>query len=79
MSCYGLQKSFKEAFDIILEDNPTHWFLSNRNTCYKCRWSFCRWIFAGGDVVTGPNTVIDAMASGKIAAEIVDKYVMGKA
>jgi len=35
-------------------------------------------VFAGGDVVTGPNTVIDAMSSGKIAAEMIDKYVRGK-
>ena len=34
-------------------------------------------VFAGGDVVTGPNTVIDAMASGKIAAEMIDKYIRG--
>ena len=32
-------------------------------------------VFAGGDVVTGPNTVIDAMSSGKIAAGMIDKYI----
>jgi len=32
-------------------------------------------VFAGGDVVTGPNTVIDAMGAGKIAAEMMDKYI----
>lgn len=35
-------------------------------------------VFAGGDVVTGPNTVIDAMAAGKIAAEMIDKYLQEK-
>ncbi|MHB1336377.1 MAG: NADH-quinone oxidoreductase subunit NuoF [Candidatus Humimicrobiaceae bacterium] len=35
-------------------------------------------VFAGGDVVTGPNTVIQAMAHGKIAAEMIDKYLRGK-
>jgi NADH-quinone oxidoreductase subunit F len=35
-------------------------------------------IFAGGDVVTGPNTVIDAMSSGKIAAQMIDKYMSGE-
>ena len=35
-------------------------------------------VFAGGDVVTGPNTVIEAMASGKVAAEMIDKYLQGK-
>ena len=36
-------------------------------------------VFAGGDVVTGPDTVIDAMAAGKLAAEMIDKYVRGQA
>jgi len=35
-------------------------------------------VFAGGDVVTGPNTVIEAMAHGKLAAEMIDKYVRGE-
>ena len=35
-------------------------------------------IFAGGDVVTGPLTVTEAMAHGKIAAEMIDKYVRGE-
>jgi NADH-quinone oxidoreductase subunit F len=35
-------------------------------------------IFAGGDLVTGPNTVIDAVASGKIAAGSIDQYLSGK-
>ena len=32
-------------------------------------------VFAGGDVVTGPNTVIEAMASGKVVAGLMDKYL----
>ena len=35
-------------------------------------------VFAGGDVVTGPDTVIQAMSSGKLAAEMIDKYVRGE-
>ncbi len=35
-------------------------------------------VFAGGDVVTGPDTVINAMSSGKIAAEMIDKYIKGE-
>ncbi|NQT83309.1 FAD-dependent oxidoreductase [bacterium] len=35
-------------------------------------------IFAGGDVVTGPQTVTEAMAHGKIAAEMIDKYIRGE-
>jgi NADH-quinone oxidoreductase subunit F len=36
-------------------------------------------VFAGGDVVTGPNTVIDAIAAGKRAAVMIDKYLCGEA
>lgn len=34
-------------------------------------------VFAGGDVVTGPNTVIEAIAAGKKAAAMIDRYVSG--
>lgn len=34
-------------------------------------------VFAGGDVVTGPKTVIEAMAAGKIAARSIDQYLRG--
>ena len=32
-------------------------------------------VFAAGDVVTGPNTVIEAIASGKKAAVMIDHYL----
>ena len=35
-------------------------------------------VFAGGDLVTGPNTVIDAMAAGKLAAEMIHRYLQGE-
>ena len=35
-------------------------------------------IFAGGDVITGPNTVTEAMAHGKVAARMIDKYIRGE-
>jgi NADH-quinone oxidoreductase subunit F len=35
-------------------------------------------IFAGGDVVTGPDTVTGAMAHGKLAAQMMDKYIRGE-
>jgi NADH-quinone oxidoreductase subunit F len=35
-------------------------------------------VFAGGDVVTGPGTVINAMSAGNTAAEMIDKYIKGK-
>ena len=35
-------------------------------------------VFAGGDVVTGPNTVVDAIAAGKKAAIMIDRYLHGE-
>ncbi|MEI7898866.1 MAG: FAD-dependent oxidoreductase [bacterium] len=35
-------------------------------------------VFAGGDVVTGPGTVIGAVAAGKQAALMMDRYIKGK-
>jgi NADH-quinone oxidoreductase subunit F len=35
-------------------------------------------VFAGGDVVTGPNTVVDAIAAGKRAAEAMAAYLIGE-
>jgi len=35
-------------------------------------------VFAGGDVVTGPSTVIAAIAAGKNAAAMIHNYVSGK-
>jgi NADH-quinone oxidoreductase subunit F len=35
-------------------------------------------VFAGGDSVTGPNTVVNAIAAGKKAAEVIDCYVCGQ-
>jgi NADH-quinone oxidoreductase subunit F len=34
--------------------------------------------FAGGDLTTGPNTVVEAVASGKIAAESIHKFLSGQ-
>ncbi len=35
-------------------------------------------IFAGGDAIRGPSTVIEAMADGKKVAETIDKYIRGE-
>jgi NADH-quinone oxidoreductase subunit F len=35
-------------------------------------------VFAGGDIVTGPNTIVDAIAAGKRAAVMIDRYVRGE-
>lgn len=35
-------------------------------------------VFAGGDVVNGPNTVVQAIADGKKAAVVIDRYLQKK-
>ena len=35
-------------------------------------------VFAGGDAVTGPGTVVEAMAAGKLAAQTIEKYLEGQ-
>ena len=35
-------------------------------------------VFAGGDVVRGPNTVVNAIADGKRAALMIDRYLRGE-
>jgi len=35
-------------------------------------------VFAGGDAVRGPNTVIEAIADGKRAAAMMDRYLTGR-
>ncbi|MHC4309018.1 MAG: FAD-dependent oxidoreductase [Planctomycetota bacterium] len=35
-------------------------------------------LFAGGDAVSGPDTVTKAMADGKIAASMIQKYIKGE-
>ncbi len=35
-------------------------------------------VFAGGDCITGPNNVVEAMAAGLRAAESIDRYFQGR-
>jgi len=35
-------------------------------------------VFAGGDCVTGPNTVVEAIAAGKTAAETIEHFLNGR-
>ena len=35
-------------------------------------------IYAGGDAVTGPSTVIEAIAAGHVAADAIDRYLRDK-
>ncbi|MCG8563449.1 MAG: FAD-dependent oxidoreductase, partial [Desulfobacterales bacterium] len=36
------------------------------------------WVFAGGDAFYGPKSVVDAIASGKTAAESIDRFINGE-
>ena len=36
------------------------------------------WVFAGGDAVYGPKSVVEAIASGKQAAESIHRYLLGE-
>ena len=36
------------------------------------------WVFAGGDAVYGPKSVVEAVASGKEAAESIDRFITGQ-
>ena len=35
-------------------------------------------VFAGGDVASGPSTIVDSIAAGKRAAEMIDRYLNGE-
>ncbi|MGM0603379.1 MAG: NADH-ubiquinone oxidoreductase-F iron-sulfur binding region domain-containing protein [Bacillota bacterium] len=57
-------------FEVELENGS----LISTNEDYRTNIS---WIFAGGDCVTGPSTVIESIQQGKEAASAVDKYLGG--
>ena len=57
-----------------IETNKNNSIKSNPQTFLTSREG----VFAIGDVVTGPNTVIEAIAAGKKAAIMIDRYNQGK-
>ncbi|CAB1076791.1 4Fe-4S ferredoxin [Alkalispirochaeta odontotermitis] len=67
-------------FDLLGDDHGlalTRWNLLSVNTATLQTNRPA--IFAGGDVITGPVTVIDAIAAGKTAAKYIGDYLQGKA
>jgi len=61
-------------------------FLGNRGPEIRNGWIYAdpvthqtsiEKVFAGGDVVTGPKSVVDAMADGKAAAESIHRFLQG--
>ncbi|MFO7618556.1 MAG: FAD-dependent oxidoreductase [Thermoplasmata archaeon] len=70
-----------EQPDLSFLDNAEGYVVGKGNTLKVDKELFTTGIpgvFAGGDVATGPNTVIEAMASGKVVAGLIDKYLQGK-
>ncbi len=56
-----------------IETTETHTVRVDAHTMTTNR----RGVFAAGDVVTGPNTVVDAIAAGKRAAEMIRRFLLG--
>jgi heterodisulfide reductase subunit A-like polyferredoxin len=80
-----------EADTVIpaISQSPDLSFLNGLNGLKTSRWggmeadpvtleTSIKGIFAGGDVVTGPQTYIDAMAAGRKAAVSIDRYLKGE-
>ena len=70
-----------ETTDLSFLNKESNIDISKRGTITVNNETFAtkvKGVFAGGDVVTGPATVIEAMSSGKIAAEMIDKYLEGE-
>ncbi|HUT90120.1 MAG TPA: FAD-dependent oxidoreductase, partial [Thermoguttaceae bacterium] len=74
---------------VAIGEHPADDFLGEAHGLSVTRWGTAKvspetlvtnveGVFAGGDIVTGPNTVIEAMAAGKLAAEMIDRYVRGE-
>jgi heterodisulfide reductase subunit A len=83
---------FRMDADTILpaiSQSPDLSFLSEKDRFKISRWggleadpltleTGVEGIFAGGDLVTGPQTYIDAMAAGRKAAVSIDRYLRGE-
>ncbi len=83
---------FTVAVDTLIPaigQEPEVSFLSNGFELELTKWSTIQvdqetlytgkeGIFAGGDAVTGPKTVSEAMAQGKMAAESIHRYLRGE-
>lgn len=67
--CLGVASSMR-----IETDDKTGTVVVNAETLCTNRPG----VFAGGDIVTGPNTIVDAIAAGKKVAVMIDRYVRGE-
>ena len=64
LSCLGGKESYKVEKDLIVVDPETH-------------QTDLPGVFAGGDVVTGPGTIVEAIAAGRGAASSIDRFLGG--
>jgi heterodisulfide reductase subunit A-like polyferredoxin len=69
----------RSDFSFLKEDDPL-WDASKRFVDVDKLTLQTRvpWVFAGGDMVTGPASVVEAIAQGHEAAESIDRFLRGE-
>ena len=84
--------SFTVDLDILISaigERPDISFINENDNLKTTKWDTiiadestlltdCKGVFAGGDAMTGPNSVVKAIAAGKTAAESIDRYLQGE-
>ena len=84
--------SFAVDLDILISaigERPDISFIKENDDLKTTKWDTIvadestlvtdrRGVFAGGDAMTGPNSVVKAISSGKTVAESIDNYLQGK-
>jgi NADH-quinone oxidoreductase subunit F len=75
ITAIGQRVSLDEVFNgIELEINESKMLIVNR----KNGQTSVPWVFAGGDAVSGPSSVIEAVAAGERAAVGIDEFLTGE-
>jgi len=89
---FQIGSEFTMEFDTIIPaigEKPDTSFIHDNNDIKLSKWDTIiideetgatsrKNVFAGGDVATGPSTVVKAIGAGKRAAESIDNYLQGK-
>ena len=84
--------SFSIDLDILISaigERPDISFINENDDLKTTKWDTIiadentlltdrKGVFAGGDAMTGPNSVVKAIAAGKTVAESIDNYLQGK-
>jgi NADH-quinone oxidoreductase subunit F len=71
----GQQLDPQKLFDQVSLDTRTGGFVLADAVTGQ---TSAKWVFAGGDAVSGPSSVVEAVAAGERAAVGIDKYLTGK-